>query len=36
MKDKDLARLKHMLDSTQAILSFLQGKNRSDLDNYHS
>ena len=32
MKDKDLARLKHMLDSTKAILVFLQGKIRSDLD----
>ena len=32
MKSKDLIRLKHMLDSTQAILGFLQGKKRSDLD----
>ena len=32
MRDKDLIRLKHMLDFTKAILSFLQGKRRSDLD----
>lgn len=32
MKSKDLIRLKHMLDSTQAILGFLKGKQRSDLD----
>ncbi|MEI8300340.1 MAG: DUF86 domain-containing protein [Chlamydiota bacterium] len=32
MKSKDLIRLRHMLDSTQAILSFLKGKQRSDLD----
>ena len=33
MVDKDLARLKHMLDSTNAILSFIEGKNRENLDN---
>ena len=32
MKSKDLIRLKPMLDSTQAVLEFLQGKNKSDLD----
>ena len=32
MKDKDLARLKHMLDSTLAILEFIKGKDRLDLD----
>lgn len=32
MKDRDLARLKHMLDSTKAILIFLHGKKRIDLD----
>ena len=32
MKSKDLIRLRHMLDSTQAILGFLKGKQRSDLD----
>jgi uncharacterized protein with HEPN domain len=32
MKSKDLIRLKHMLDSTQAILAFLNGKKRSDLN----
>ncbi len=32
MKDKDLIRLKHMLDSAKAILQFLQGKARVDLD----
>ena len=33
MVDKDLIRLKHMLDSTKAILSFVEGKNRESLDN---
>jgi uncharacterized protein with HEPN domain len=32
MKDKDLIRIKHMLDSVQAILSFVRGRKRSDLD----
>ncbi|MFS8562883.1 MAG: DUF86 domain-containing protein [Rhabdochlamydiaceae bacterium] len=32
MKGKDLIRLKHMLDSTQAILDFIRGKTRNDLD----
>lgn len=32
MVDKDLARLQHMLDSTNAILSFIEGKNREHLD----
>ncbi len=32
MVDKDLARLQHMLDSTQAILSFAKGKQRASLD----
>ena len=32
MKDKDLVRLKHMLDSTRSILQFLEGKQRKDLD----
>ena len=32
MVDKDLARLQHMLDSTNAILSFIEGKNRENLD----
>lgn len=32
MADKDLVRLRHMLDSTKAILSFIEGKNREDLD----
>lgn len=30
--DKDFVRLKHMLDSTQAILSFAKGRQRSSLD----
>lgn len=30
--DKDLARLKHMLDSTKAILSFAKGRQRTSLD----
>lgn len=32
MENKDLVRLKHMLDSTQAILSFSKGKRRASLD----
>lgn len=32
MENKDLARFKHMLDSTQAILSFVKGKRRTSLD----
>lgn len=32
MGNKDLARLKHMLDSTQAILGFAKGKQRISLD----
>lgn len=32
MVDKDLARLQHMLDSTNAILSFIEGKNRESLE----
>ena len=32
MDSKDLARLKHMLDSTKAILSFIKGKRRASLD----
>jgi uncharacterized protein with HEPN domain len=32
MVDKDLVRLQHMLDSTNAILSFIEGKNRENLD----
>lgn len=32
MANKDLVRLKHMLDSTNAILSFIKGKRRSSLD----
>ena len=32
MENKDLARLKHMLDSTEAILSFAKKKRRSFLD----
>ena len=32
MENKDLPRLKHMLDSTEAILSFVKGKRRSSLD----
>ncbi len=30
--DKDLIRLQHMLDSTHAILSFIKGKDRKNLD----
>lgn len=33
MENKDFARLQHMLDSTQAILSFARGKRRASLDN---
>ncbi|MBS0620972.1 MAG: DUF86 domain-containing protein [Verrucomicrobia bacterium] len=33
MENKDLARLKHMLDSAEAILSFTKGKRRASLDN---
>jgi uncharacterized protein with HEPN domain len=33
MANKDLVRLKHMLDSTKAILSFIKGKRRASLDN---
>lgn len=33
MEAKDLARLKHMLDSVNAILSFIKGKRRASLDN---
>ncbi len=32
MESKDLARLKHMLDSTKAILTFIKGKRRASLD----
>ena len=32
MENKDLVRLKHMLDSTKAILSFAKGKRRASLD----
>lgn len=32
MENKDLVRLKHMLDSTEAILSFAKRKQRSSLD----
>jgi uncharacterized protein with HEPN domain len=32
MENKDLTRFKHMLDSTQAILAFAEGRKRSDLD----
>src|ERR1700733_14163210 len=32
MVNKDLIRLKHMLDSVCAILKFIEGKNRADLD----
>ncbi len=32
MESKDLARLKHMLDSTGAILTFAKGKRRTSLD----
>lgn len=32
MQNKDLVRLRHMLDSTSAILSFLKGEKRASLD----
>lgn len=32
MVNKDLVRLKHMLDATNAILSFVKGKRRASLD----
>lgn len=32
MESRDLARLKHMLDSTKAILLFIKGKRRASLD----
>ena len=32
MVDKDLVRLKHMLESTEAILSFTKGRRRVSLD----
>lgn len=32
MKNKDLVRLHHMLDSVEAILAFVKGKERKDLD----
>jgi len=32
MESKDLVRLKHMLDSTQAILTFAKGRQRTSLD----
>ncbi len=32
MENKDLVRLKHMLDSAEAILSFAKGKRRTSLD----
>lgn len=32
MADKDLIRLQHMLDSTNAILSFIEGKERESLN----
>lgn len=32
MENKDLVRLKHMLDSAKAILSFAKGKRRASLD----
>lgn len=32
MTDKDLIRLKHMLDSAQAVLSFIKGEKRSSLN----
>ncbi len=31
MENKDIARLKHMLDSTEAILSFSEGKRGASL-----
>ena len=32
MENRDLVRLKHMLDSVEAILSFAKGKRRTSLD----
>ena len=32
MVEKDIARLKHMLESAEAVLSFSKGKKRTDLD----
>jgi uncharacterized protein with HEPN domain len=32
MENRDLSRLRHMLDSAKAILSFVKGKRRSSLD----
>jgi uncharacterized protein with HEPN domain len=32
MENKDLTRFRHMLESTQAILSFARGRKRVDLD----
>ena len=32
MENKDLARLKHMIDSTEAVLAFAKGKQRVSLD----
>ena len=32
MDNKDLTRLRHMLDSVNAILSFVEGKDRASLD----
>lgn len=32
MDDKDLVRLRHMLDSTNAIASFIEGKDRRSID----
>ncbi len=32
MENKDLIRLKHMLDSAQAILMFAKGRRKTDLD----
>ncbi len=32
MENEDLTRLHHMLDSVNAILSFVKGENRSSLD----
>ena len=31
MENKDLARLRHMLDSTNAILTFVKGKRRASV-----
>ena len=32
MESKDLIRLKHMIDSAQAVLEFARGRRRADLD----